>query len=144
MATSKGVIQGDCGVAAVDAKQQIIVDAQAHGTGSEQGLLISVVKRIAPHLHDYSLITADAGYYSENNLRQLAEMQYSAGHAMAAPHPSPLPQRVGGEGARPDNRRTRYFRASSSAANTIASTAISAQRRGSNACVAKIRLTGGA
>ena len=38
MATSKGVIQGYTGVAAVDAKHQIIVDAQAHGTGSEQEL----------------------------------------------------------------------------------------------------------
>lgn len=35
MATSKGVIQGYCGIAAVDAKHQIIVEAQAHGTGSE-------------------------------------------------------------------------------------------------------------
>ncbi|MEP6833419.1 MAG: transposase [Gemmatimonas sp.] len=34
MARSKGVIQGYTGVATVDAKHQIIVDAQAHGTGS--------------------------------------------------------------------------------------------------------------
>ncbi|WP_434479223.1 transposase [Gemmatimonas sp.] len=34
MATDKGVIQGYTGVAAVDAKHQIIVDAQAHGTGA--------------------------------------------------------------------------------------------------------------
>ena len=34
MATSKGVIQGYTGVAAVDAQHQIIVEAQAHGTGS--------------------------------------------------------------------------------------------------------------
>jgi transposase len=40
MATDKGVIQGYCGVAAVDGKHQIIVDAQAHGTGSEQALLM--------------------------------------------------------------------------------------------------------
>lgn len=43
MATSKGVIQGYTGVAAVDARHQIIVEAQAHGTGSEQALLIPVV-----------------------------------------------------------------------------------------------------
>ena len=36
MATDKGVIQGYCGVATVDAAHQVIVDAQAHGTGSEQ------------------------------------------------------------------------------------------------------------
>lgn len=46
MATSKGVIQGYTGVAAVDAKHQIIVEAQAHGTGSEQELLVPVVKAI--------------------------------------------------------------------------------------------------
>ncbi|MGH8716761.1 MAG: hypothetical protein ACREUI_08600 [Burkholderiales bacterium] len=34
LATSKGVIQGYTGVAAVDEKTQIIVEAQAHGTGS--------------------------------------------------------------------------------------------------------------
>jgi len=34
MATSKGVIQGYTGVAAVDSRHQIIVAAQAHGTGN--------------------------------------------------------------------------------------------------------------
>ena len=47
MATDKGVIQGYTGVAAVDAKHQIIVDAQAHGTGSEQELLLPVVAALA-------------------------------------------------------------------------------------------------
>ena len=37
MATDKGVIQGYTGVVAVDAKHQIIVNAHAHGTGSEHG-----------------------------------------------------------------------------------------------------------
>ena len=44
MATNKGVIQGYTGVAAVDARRQIIVEAQAHGTGSEQELLGPVVQ----------------------------------------------------------------------------------------------------
>ena len=35
MSTEKGVIQGYTGVAAVDAKHQIIVGAEAHGTGAE-------------------------------------------------------------------------------------------------------------
>ena len=35
MATSKGVLQGYTGVATVDSAHQIIVGAQAHGTGSE-------------------------------------------------------------------------------------------------------------
>ena len=44
MATSKGVIQSYTGVAAVEACPQIIVDAQAHGTGSKQELLVPVVR----------------------------------------------------------------------------------------------------
>jgi transposase len=51
MATSKGVLQGYCGVAAVDAKHQIIVEAQAHGTGSEQSLLVPVVQALVPLMH---------------------------------------------------------------------------------------------
>jgi hypothetical protein len=78
MATSKGVIQGYTGVAAVDARHQIIVEAQAHGTGSEQELLIPVVKAMQETLTDHSLITADAGYHSEANLKELAHMNIDA------------------------------------------------------------------
>jgi hypothetical protein len=75
MATSKGVIQGYTGVAAVDAKHQIIVQAQAHGSGSEQELVLPVVADIKSVLTPDSLITADAGYHSEENLKQLAALQ---------------------------------------------------------------------
>jgi transposase len=85
MATSKGVIQGYTGVAAVDAKHQIIVEAQAHGTGSEQELLVPVVKAIQNALDEdsrlltpHSLITADAGYHSEANLKALAKLEVDA------------------------------------------------------------------
>ncbi len=78
MATSKGVIQGYTGVAAVDSRHQIIVEAQAHGTGSEQALLVPVVTAMAGMLADNSLITADAGYHSEANLKTLAEMKVDA------------------------------------------------------------------
>jgi hypothetical protein len=78
MATSKGVIQGYTGVAAVDARHQIIVEAQAHGTGSEQELLIPVVKAMQETLSADTLITADAGYHSEANLKQLANMKIEA------------------------------------------------------------------
>ena len=78
MATSKGVLQGYTGVAAVDSAHQIIVEAQAHGTGSEQELLMPVVKALhAPRTKD-TLITADAGYHSEANLEQLAAMHVPA------------------------------------------------------------------
>lgn len=78
MATSKGVIQGYTGVAAVDTKHQIIVEAQAHGTGSDQELLISVVTALKPVLSDDTLITADAGYHSEANLKELAALKVDA------------------------------------------------------------------
>jgi transposase len=85
MATNKGVIQGYTGVAAVDARHQIIVEAQAHGTGSEQELLVPVVKAMQASLDDEhslitktSLITADAGYHSETNLKQLADLEIDA------------------------------------------------------------------
>ena len=73
MATSKGVIQGYTGVAAVDAQAQVIVDAQAHGTGSEQELLLPVVEATRSLRTPETLITADAGYHSEANLKALAE-----------------------------------------------------------------------
>ena len=78
MATSKGVIQGYTGVAAVDGKHQIIVEAQAHGTGSEQELLLPVIQATAPHRTDQTLITADAGYHSEANIEKLAEQEIPA------------------------------------------------------------------
>lgn len=71
MATSKGVIQGYCGVAAVDARHQIVLEAQAHGTGSEQELLMPVLEAMAEQMAPDTLITADAGYHSESNLTAL-------------------------------------------------------------------------
>ena len=73
MATDKGVIQGYAGVAAVDGQSQVIVEAQAHGTGSEQALLLPVIAACADLRDEQTLITADAGYHSEDNLRRLAE-----------------------------------------------------------------------
>jgi hypothetical protein len=78
MATGKGVIQGYTGVAAVDARHQIIVEAQAHGTGSEQELLIPVVTAMQAVLAAQSLVTADAGYHSETNLQRLAALPIDA------------------------------------------------------------------
>ena len=78
MATSKGVIQGYTGVAAVDGAHQIIVEAQAHGTGSEQALLLPVVTAMQDLLTPSSVITADAGYHSDANLQQLAALPVTA------------------------------------------------------------------
>ncbi len=73
LATDKGVIQGYCGVAVVDAAHQIIVEASAHGTGSEQELLLPVIDACANQRNASTLITADAGYHSEANFAALAE-----------------------------------------------------------------------
>jgi Transposase DDE domain/Transposase domain (DUF772) len=75
MATGKGVIQGYTGVAAVDGRHQIIVEAQTHGTGSEQELRVPVVTAMKGFLADHSVITTDAGYHSEENLQKLAAMK---------------------------------------------------------------------
>jgi transposase len=78
MATDKGVIQGYAGVAAVDGKSQVIVEAQAHGSGSEQALLLPVIEACADLRTDTTLITADAGYHSEDNLKALADSNVPA------------------------------------------------------------------
>jgi transposase len=73
MATGKGVIQGYTGAATVDAACQIIVAAQAHGSGSEQSLLLPMIEHASPFADEGTIITADAGYHSEANLKQLHE-----------------------------------------------------------------------
>ncbi|MGH8676066.1 MAG: transposase, partial [Burkholderiales bacterium] len=71
MATSKGVIQGYTAVAAVDGKAQVIVAAQAHGSGSEQSVLLPMVEMTKGLRTDQTIVTADAGYHSEANLQGL-------------------------------------------------------------------------
>lgn len=71
MATSKGVIQGYTAVAAVDSAHQVIVAAKAHGSGSEQSVLWPMVQSTDVLRTEQTLVTADAGYHSEENLRQL-------------------------------------------------------------------------
>ncbi len=71
MATSKGVIQGYTAVAAVDGKAQVIVAAQAHGSGSEQSVLLPMVEKTKALRTDQTIVTADAGYHSEANLQAL-------------------------------------------------------------------------
>jgi len=87
MATSTGVIQGYTGVAAVDAAHQIIVVAQAHGTGTAQELLVQIVESLQPLRGATTLITADAGDHSEANLRARHDVgrgaDYRSRHAQA-------------------------------------------------------------
>lgn len=77
MTTSKGTIQGYNGIATVDQKHQIIVDAQAFGEGQEHHTLQPVLnsvrarfKRLGMAVHD-PIITADTGYACEANMQYL-------------------------------------------------------------------------
>jgi len=73
MATSKGVIQGYAAQAAVDSAHQIIVAADVSGSGSEQAMLLAMVKQSGTLRNDQTLITADAGYHSNDNLHALRQ-----------------------------------------------------------------------
>jgi transposase len=79
MTTSKGTIQGYNGIATVDKKHQIIVDAQAFGMGQEHHTLQPVLNsvrerfnRLGIPLND-PIITADTGYACEANMKYLHE-----------------------------------------------------------------------
>src|SRR4051794_29066960 len=71
IATGKGVVQGYTGVAAVDEKRQVVVHAQAHGSGSEQEVLPGILEQLEQLRAPDTIIAADSGYYSEANLAQL-------------------------------------------------------------------------
>lgn len=71
MATGKGVVQGYIGVAAVDEKHQVIVEAQAHGTGSEFELLAPMADGLRQVRGKDTAVCADSGYHSEENLKHL-------------------------------------------------------------------------
>lgn len=73
MATNKGVIQGYAAQAAVDAAHQVIVAADVIGSGSEQTMLLPLIEQSEPLSAAHTLITADAGYHSDVNVRALME-----------------------------------------------------------------------
>ena len=73
MATSKGVIQGYAAQAAVDSAHQIIVAADVIGSGSEQAMLLPMMEQSKPYSTPDTLITADAGYHSDANVKHLQE-----------------------------------------------------------------------
>ena len=88
MTTSKGTIQGYNGVAAVDKKHQIVVDAQAFGEGSEHHTLAPVLESIesrferlgiAENIYETgTVVTADTGFANEDNMRYLHENKINA------------------------------------------------------------------
>ena len=75
MKTAHGVVQGYTGVAAVDARHQVIVHAEAYGAAQEHDLLLPMVdgvaKRLGASVWDQAKVTADAGYHTEANLEKL-------------------------------------------------------------------------
>ena len=83
MQTSKGTIQGYNGVAAVDKKHQVIVEAQAFGEGQEHHTLKPILDGIKDRyeaidisddiLKDQVIITADTGFANEANYTYLKE-----------------------------------------------------------------------
>ena len=83
MTTSKGTIQGYNGIASVDKKHQIIIDAQAFGEGQEHHTLQPVLEIIKDRYHrlgfskniykDGIIVTADTGFANEANNQYLYE-----------------------------------------------------------------------
>ena len=79
MTTSKGTIQGYNGIATVDKKHQIIVDAQAFGEGQEHHTLQPVLNSVHARFRrlgiplDDPIFTADTGYANEANMKYLHE-----------------------------------------------------------------------
>ena len=83
MTTSKGTIQGYNGIATVDKKHQIIVDAQAFGEGQEHHTLQPVLESVKATYRrtgisedvfaEGIIVTADTGYSNEDNNAYLKE-----------------------------------------------------------------------
>jgi len=73
MATSKGVIQGYAAQAAVDATHQVIVAASVIGSGSEQVMLLPMIGQAQAMAGEHTVMTADAGFHSHENMRALYE-----------------------------------------------------------------------
>src|SRR5690554_6641593 len=85
MTTSKGTIQGYNGVATVDKKHQVIIDAQAFGEGQEHHTLQPVLETVASRFRKLGIdesiyqhgtvVTADTGIANEANMKYLHERQ---------------------------------------------------------------------
>lgn len=88
MHTSKGTIQGYNGVATVDQKHQIVVDAQTFGASQEQHTLKPVLDSVKKRylrtgmsddiLSDQVVVTADTGFSSDANNAYLQEQGINA------------------------------------------------------------------
>jgi len=90
MTTSKGTIQGYNGLATVDKKHQVIIDAQAFGEGQEHHTLQPITEAIKDRLQRLGIrknifkgrykpfITADTGFANEDNMQYLHDNRINA------------------------------------------------------------------
>jgi len=88
MKTSKGIKQGYNGVNSVDKKHQIIIDAQAFGSGQEHHTLKPVLETIQERYQrlgfsrnifsDGIIVTADTGFANETNMKYLHDNNINA------------------------------------------------------------------
>ena len=87
MKTSKGVIQGYNAMAMVDAKNQVIIHAEAHGGIAEsqftqefmENAKTAILERELPQeLLTESTVIADTGYFSEDNCKYFADENIDA------------------------------------------------------------------
>jgi hypothetical protein len=79
-----GVIQGYNGIAVADCKNQVIVAAEAFGTGPEAETFPLMLDKLNEAMREITgkeeplkdaLVTADTGYFSEDNLQAAAERE---------------------------------------------------------------------
>jgi transposase len=82
MKSSKGVIQGYDGIAAVDSKHQVVVHAEAFGNAQEHDLLGPMIEGCRENFQTIdseddvfkkTKLTADAGFHTEDNMKMLSE-----------------------------------------------------------------------
>jgi len=82
MKTSHGVIQGYAGVAVVDRKHQVVVHAEAFGSGQEHELLEPMIDGTRENFEAIgnkgdvfrgTKITADSGFHTEKNMKMIME-----------------------------------------------------------------------
>jgi len=88
MTTSKGTIQGYNGVVTADKKHQVIIDAQAFGSGQEHHTLKPVLQSIKGRYQtlgisediygDEVIVTADTGFANEANMQYVHEAGINA------------------------------------------------------------------
>lgn len=88
MTTSKGTLQGFNALTSADKKHQIIIDAQAFGSGPEQHTLTPIIEAIRERLTRLEIsaefapggviITADTSFSSEANMTYLYESNLNA------------------------------------------------------------------